>query len=269
MSRLALTFFDGADSGGNLLEIIPGVHAVPGTHFSRIYLIEDDELTLVDTGMPWSAGRVVRYIRSIGRSPNELRRILMTHNHPDHTGGAPGIVRRSGAKVVAHQKDTLHQGDSDTLGYMGFFSSLSVSVPFLKRVTLDRALTEEQIIPVAGGIRVLHTPGHTPGSVCYMLEREGLLFSGDTIFSEHGRVSRSVPFPGSDSAQYQRSLERLASIDFDILCGGHGSPLVGDASKKFRGLLESKPELPTWREFFFRRLPHKMLRHMGFSAEDY
>ena len=79
---------------------------------------------------------------------------------------------------------------------------------------------------------MLHTQGHTPGSVCYFLERDGLLFSGDTIFSDHGRVSRSMPFPGSNAERYQQSLERLATLDFDILCGGHGSPLVGGASRE-------------------------------------
>ena len=83
------------------MEIIPGVHAVPGTRISRIYLIEDNELTLVDTGMPWSVGRVFKYITSIGRQPSELSRILMTHSHPDHTGGAPGLRRRSNAQIVA------------------------------------------------------------------------------------------------------------------------------------------------------------------------
>lgn len=251
------------------MEIIPGIHTVPGTSLSRIYLIEDDDLTLIDTGMPWSAGGVLRYIRSIGRHPEELRRILVTHCHPDHTGGAPGIVKKSSAEVVAHESDSRQLGEGPALTYLGIFSSLHVAIPFLKRIPLDHAVAEDEVIPVAGGIRALHTPGHTAGSVCYLLEREGLLFSGDTIFSNGVRVSRSMPFPGSDAAQYRRSLERLTSIDFDILCGGHGSPLLGDASKILRLLLDRKPELPTWREFFLKRLPSRLLRRGGLSAEDY
>ena len=252
------------------MEIIPGVHVVPGTRISRIYLIEGDDLTLVDTGMPWDVGHVFKYIRSIGRHPNELSRILMTHSHPDHTGGAPGIIRHSKAQVAAHHEDahhTLHQ--AHTISYMGIFASLDLPIPFMKRLSLDSIIEENDVIPVAGGIRVLHTPGHTAGSVCYLLEREGLLFSGDTIFSDYGRVSRSMPFPGSDAEQYRLSLERLTALDFDILCGGHGSPLIGGASAKFRRLMEIKPELPTWREFFFKRMPHRLLHHMGLSAEDY
>ena len=251
------------------MEIIPGIHTVPGTSLSRIYLIEDDDLTLIDTGMPWSAGRVLRYVRSIGRHPEELRRILVTHSHPDHTGGTPGIVKKSSAEVVAHQLDSRQLEEGPALTYLGIFSSLHVAVPFLKCIPLDHAVAEDEVIPVAGGIRALHTPGHTAGSVCYLLEREGLLFSVDTIFSEFGRVSRSMPFPGTDVVRYKQSLERLRVLDFDILCGGHGSPLVGGASRKFRELLESKPELPTWREFFFERVPNRLRHHLGLSAEDY
>ena len=251
------------------MEIIPGIHSVPGTRFSRIYLIESDDLTLIDTGLPWSAGSIFRYIRSIGRRPAELRRVLMTHSHPDHVGGAPSILRRSKAEVVAHQLDSRRHGDVRTLSYLGIFSSLQVAIPFLKRIPLNHAVMENEVIPVAGGIRVLHTPGHTAGSVCYLMEREGLLFSGDTIFSEFGRVSRSMPFPGTDVMSYRESLERLAALDFEILCGGHGSPLIGSASRKLRQLLKTKPDLPTWREFFLERAPNRIRHHLGLSAEDY
>ena len=252
------------------MEIIPGVHAVPGTKISRIYLIEDNELTLVDTGMPWSVGRVFKYITSIGRQPSELSRILVTHSHPDHTGGAPGLRRRSNAQIVAHHDDTVHRRqDTHTLSYAGVFASLNLPIPYLSQTLVDRLSYENEVIPAGGGIRVIHTPGHTPGSVCYLLERDGVLFSGDTIFSEYGRVSRSMPFPGSDTVRYQESLERLASADFDILCGGHGSPLVGGASRMLRVLMARKPHLPTWREFFFKRVPSRLLQRRGLSAEDY
>ena len=157
------------------MEIIRGIHAVPGTRISRVYLVEGDDLTLIDAGMPWSAGRVFRYIRSIGRQPAELRRILMTHSHPDHTGGTPGILRRSSAQVLAHHEDSHSRHSSRSLSYMGGFSALDVPIPFLRRTRLDYIVEDSELIPAAGGIRVLHTPGHTPGSVCYFLEREGVL----------------------------------------------------------------------------------------------
>ena len=118
-------------------------------------------------------------------------------------------------------------------------------------------------------MRVVHTPGHTPGSVCFLLQEQSLLFSGDTIFSDGRRVSRSIPFPGSDAAQYAQSLERLAGMRFDILCGGHGAPLLGGASDMLQVLLERKPQPPNWGEFVFKRLPRRLIARKWWSAEDY
>ncbi|MCH7746438.1 MAG: MBL fold metallo-hydrolase, partial [Chloroflexi bacterium] len=179
------------------MEIIPGVHAVPGVRWSRIYLIEGDTLALVDTGLPWSAQRVFNYIESIGRKPEELDTILMTHSHPDHTGGALKIIERTGAEIIAHADDTRSHSDNKTSpSDLGTGSSFRAPLPFLRGTPVSQHVSDGQVLPMQGGIRVIHTPGHTPGSVCYLIENRGLLFSGDTAFSNGKRVSRSVPFPG-------------------------------------------------------------------------
>lgn len=187
----------------------------------------------------------MRYIRSIGRRPDELGMVLTTHSHPDHTGGALSITRRTGAEVVAHAGDTkTHADRAVSLSYLGVFSALKVPVPFLRR-TPARPIGDGHVLPLLGGIKAIHTPGHTPGSLCFLLESRGLLFSGDTVFSNGARVQRSVPFPGANLLLYKRSLERLAELDFDILCGGHGSQLVGGASEALRKPLQRSPDPPT------------------------
>ena len=153
------------------MEILPGIHMLPGVQWSRAYLIEDDSLALVDTGLPWNVKRVLKYIESIGRKPEELETILMTHSHPDHAGGALSISRQTGTEIVAHSNDTrTHSNNQTSLSYMGMFSALNLPVPFLQRTPVSRLLSDGQIIPVLGGIRVIHTPGHTSGSVCYLLQ---------------------------------------------------------------------------------------------------
>ena len=244
------------------MEIVPGVHSIPGIRWSRAYLIVDDTLALVDAGLPWDAGRIVRYIRSIGRRPDELGMVLTTHSHPDHTGGTLPITRRTGAEVVAHAGDTKTHADlTVSLNYLGVFSALKVPVPFLRR-TPARTIGDGHILPLLGGIRAIHTPGHTPGSLCFLLESRGLLFSGDTVFSDGARVQRSVPFPGASIRQYKRSLERLAELEFDILCGGHGSPLVGGASEALRKLLRRSPDPPTWSSLL-KSVPSRLYRSRG------
>ena len=250
------------------MEVLPGIHIVPGIRWSRVYLIEDDTLALVDSGLPWHTKTVLNYVRSIGRQPDELGSILMTHSHPDHTTGALAISRRTGAEVVAHRDDTKTHSDREvSLSYMGVFNSLRVPLPFFQRTLVSNVVTDGQVLPIMGGIRVIHSPGHTPGSVCYLLESRGLLFSGDTLFSDGKRLSRSVPFPGYNGRHYRQSLDELATLEFDALCGGHGSPLIGGASDKLRELLAKKPEPPSWGQVL-KSIPGRLYNARGLSGED-
>ena len=251
------------------MEFLPGVHRVPGVTWSRTYLIEDETLALVDTGLPWHARRILDHIRSIGRKPEELSLILITHAHPDHTSGALAIRKRTGAEIVAHAGDTkTHSNREVSLSYMGVFTSLKLPLPFLQRTSVDTLVTDGQMIPAFEGIRVLHTPGHTRGSVCYLLENRNLLIAGDTLFSNGTRLSRSVPFPGYDAQLYQESLNRLVALRFDALCGGHGAPLVGEASDRLRELLAAKPDPPSWGDLV-KSMPRRLYRGGGFGGPDY
>ena len=250
------------------MEILPGIHTVPGVSWSRVYLIEDEALALIDSGLPWSVRRVLDYITSIGRRLEELQLILTTHSHPDHTTGARSISRRTGSVVAAHRLDTRTvSGGQTTLSFMGALHSLPLPFPFLARTPVQRLVTDGEVLPLLGGLRVIHTPGHTPGSVCYLAETRGVLFSGDTAFSDGKRVSRSVPFTGYNGPHYRESLQRLARLEFDTLCGGHGSPLVGGASDRLRDLLARSPDPPTWGGFL-RSIPGRLYRKRSLTGED-
>lgn len=249
------------------MEVVKGVHLIP-SRMSRMYLVEDDSLTLIDAGLPWDVRTVFRYIESIGRRPEEIGSILMTHNHPDHTGGAHGIKVRTGARIVAHKDDTRnHHSEGRYLGNLGMFNAMDLPLPFLRRATVSHVASDGDVLPIAGGIQVIHTPGHTPGSTCYLLQEKGVMFTGDTAFSNGDTVSRSIPFPGYDREAYQASLEKLAGMNFDVMCGGHGTALVGNASDKLRQLLSAKPKLPTWSELLFKRIPGWLIKGQSTSGE--
>ena len=251
------------------MEIVPGVHMVTGVRWARVYLIEDESLGLIDSGLPFSAGAIIKYIRSIGREPEELKLILVTHSHPDHSSGALAIRKRTGAEILAHPHDTkTHSNNVRSLRYRGLFGSLGVPLPLIRRTVIDKSVADGDEIPMFGGVEVIHTPGHTAGSVCYFLKSKGVLFSGDTIFSDGQRVSRSVPFPGYDAENYRQSLYRLAAMQFETLCGGHGDPLVQGASDRLRELLALRPELPTWGAFV-KSIPRRLMRDKSLSGEEY
>ena len=241
---------------------------VPGVAWSRVYLIEGREtLALVDSGPPWAAGRVLSYIDSIGRKISDLRLILITHSHPDHTSGALRLSRHTGAAVVAHAGDSRERSNGEaSLSYLGIFGSLPVPVPFLERTPVGKIVDDGERMRLDEEIEVIHAPGHTPGSVCYMLGEGRVLFSGDALFSDGRRLSRSLPFPGSNRAAYRSSLARLATLEFGALCGGHGAPLLDRASEALAELLAERPEPPTWGEFL-ASIPGRLYRGTGFRGE--
>ena len=229
------------------MRVACGVHMVPGIRWSRVWLIEgDDEVALVDAGPLWTSSAVAGYLRSIGRGLQEVSLILMTHAHPDHFGGAASLRLMTGARIVAHPADCRRLSDGTwTLSYLGA-GSVPAPVPFLRRTPVDLLVRDGDVLPFSRAVRVLHTPGHSPGSLCYMLDGEGVLFTGDTLFSDGRKVARSAPFPKSDRSLYRHSVVRLAALDFDVLCGGHGRAMVGSGSAAVRELVERCPQPPGW-----------------------
>ncbi|MFN3974372.1 MAG: MBL fold metallo-hydrolase [Dehalococcoidia bacterium] len=212
-------------------EIAPGVYRIPRVPGCNVYLLMGEEsLTLVDSGLPWAAPRILEAMRALGHTPISLRAILLTHGHPDHYGGAYDLQQQTGARVYAHRADTTPTPRGDTVPR--FFP-----IPGSPRPMVDGFLEDGQMLPIAGGLRVLHTPGHTPGSVCFYLEEHRLLFTGDTLLTVGSRFAR--PLPIHDPEAYMRSLERLAGLAFQRACPGHGRPILNGADELLRGLVRA------------------------------
>ena len=178
------------------------MHNIRGTN---LFLLEDrDGLTLIDSGLPGSAGAVLRYVQGLGRQAVDLLRILLTHGHSGHSGSAWSI-RQVGILRLFHLP------------------------PW--RGAIDEHMAGRDTLPVLGGLHVITAPSHTPGSVCLLAEREGILCIGDLLSRRCAYVSRSVPFPETDLRRYHESLERVAELDFETVCCGHGSVLLGGAGR--------------------------------------
>ena len=118
------------------MEILPGIHQVPGLKWSNAYLVvEEAGLTLVDAGLPGAWKQIFRYIESIKRSPSELIRVIVTHSHPDHTGPLKKLSQMTGAKIMAHPADTRWEGKtkSNWLHYPTQPPTFGWNVPLLHR----------------------------------------------------------------------------------------------------------------------------------------
>jgi len=191
-----------------------GGTALTGSGDAAVYLIHSKgHAALVDAGCGHALEKLFRNIRDCGSQPEQIEYLLITHCHYDHTGGIRGVKERTGCRVVAHELDAvyLEQGDERVTAAKWYGSSL-------EPVKIDIKLTgEENEIDLEGKkIDVIHTPGHSPGSVVYMVESEGLkvLFGQDV----HGPLDRAIL---SNKEDYINSLNLLLSLEADILCEGH------------------------------------------------
>jgi glyoxylase-like metal-dependent hydrolase (beta-lactamase superfamily II) len=150
---------------------------------------------------------------------DQINTIVLTHCHFDHTARVKEIAHMCKAKVAIHKNDARGLLE-DTWSLSMHFGSRSPGI------APDIVLTEGDFI---GDLQVLHTPGHTPGSICLLDERELLLFSGDTVFSD-GCFGR-YDFPGGSRIELARSLDRLALLDVEGLYPGHGEPVEQGGSR--------------------------------------
>ena len=218
------------------MEIVPRVHAIRVIG-ATAHLIVEDTLTLIDAGHRGSGRLVLRYLQRIGRSPAEITRIICTHGHPDHIGGVAEIAAASGARIHVHPADAarLRTGVREVLAN----PVPGQVIAFLTRPLADPTpLLDGDVLPPLEGLQVVHTPGHTPGSVCLYAPALRLLFTGDTLQLRQGRVVGPHHIFSDDLAEARRSIARLAELDADTIVFAHYPPLRGGARDALRGLVE-------------------------------
>jgi glyoxylase-like metal-dependent hydrolase (beta-lactamase superfamily II) len=205
-----------------LMQVAEGIHKVEGVRVANVWLVEiEDGLLLVDAGtMLGTAGRVLSAIADIGRQPGDLRSIVLTHCDMDHVGGVAELKRRTGAQVAIHELDApvltgVVRPQKGGLVMAALYRLL------VRPVAPDLFLHDGDTI---GGLRVLHVPGHTQGSIALVRE-DGVVFSGDALLSDkHGAVLPPDPRLAHDRAQAAASAERIRVLHFRVLLTGHGAP---------------------------------------------
>lgn len=218
-----------------LKQITPRVHAVrvtfqivprPGMtidRFVHVFLIDAPTLAIVDAGVAGATGRTLEAIERIGRQPGDVEHLIFTHAHPDHIGGACELRGRTRARTAAHGQARAWienvQRQAEQRPVPGFDTLVEGSIP------IDQVLSDGDVIDLGDGLtlEVLHTPGHSRGSISLWLPEEGALLSGDAI-----------PLPGDmpiyeDVVASVRSLRRLAAIPAKVLVPSWGEPAAGGA----------------------------------------
>jgi glyoxylase-like metal-dependent hydrolase (beta-lactamase superfamily II) len=220
--------------------ILPGLYYFTGLVMGRVYLIrEPDGLTIIDAGISLAANRIAKQLKKAGHRPRDVKRILITHAHPDHVGGLPRLKELTGASVMASSierpvvegKVPIQSKPKEKMTRLGRI--LSARPLTLPGTPVDKEIGEGDVLPLMGGLHVLATPGHAPGHISFWQPDKGLLICGDVIFNLIG-LTLPLPLYTVDMNENKRSIKRLAGLEPKVVCFGHGDPLIRDTAAKIR-----------------------------------
>jgi glyoxylase-like metal-dependent hydrolase (beta-lactamase superfamily II) len=222
------------------MKIIENVFAVPGVMCNTYVLVDTDGLTIIDTGLPNNEKKILDYVASLGKSAHDVKRILITHSDFDHIGSLAALQKLTGARTYASkiEAEAMASGKpSRPIKRTGFSLQrlvLALVRPFMKstRFQVDEILTDGQVLPVLGGLRVVETIGHTPGHISLFAPAVGVLFCGDSMVTDENVIHGSRPQFTWDEAKAKDAANKQAALGAHIVCSGHG-PVVMDADGKF------------------------------------
>ncbi|RIV16754.1 MBL fold metallo-hydrolase [Alicyclobacillaceae bacterium I2511] len=209
-----------------------------------VIIRDRDGVTLVDTGMPGQFSQLRAALEQAGVALTDLRRVILTHQDVDHIGGLPDLLREgpTNLKVWAHAADRPYiegvkpllkadpQRTRQMLSHMPPALRAQVESMFvhLPSGRVDVELTDDEVLSVGGGTRVIYTPGHTPGHVSLFVESEKTLITGDAMLIKDGELQGPNPTNTPDMAQAILSLTKLANLPVQTVVCYHGGVYQGN-----------------------------------------
>ncbi len=215
-----------------------GVYCIEGAGLARVYFIGAPEYTLVDAGSPGNAGKILTALSQIGVPPLQVKRILVTHHHWDHVGSLWELKKRTNAEIVAHRLDAdyisgkrVRRAPRHLLGRLMYATFGLLGARRVPNVEVDRLVEEGAHV---GAFGVVHTPGHTPGHLCFL--RDGCLFSGDLLMATPGAFQETPHIFTADVPASRASIAKVAQLDFRALLPAHHPPYTFGAAEKVREL---------------------------------
>ncbi len=185
---------------------------------SNIYLIGNE--LLIDSGLARGSEKLIEVLKKINAKPKLL---VNTHLHHDHCGGNYAIKKLFSAQICMHASDAQLLSKNHDYALSELFGEKFTDFE------IDRRVSEGEIIKASGmEFKIIHTPGHTPGSICLWEKSRKLLISGDTFF---GYGIGRTDLPGGSEKELFNSLKKLSKLDAKILLPGHGNVIKGDINK--------------------------------------
>ncbi len=214
------------------MKIAEGIHQVDGVN-CNVYLVEDGEkLILIDTGLPRSDKKIVKYIEGLGRKPTDVATIVITHFHIDHVGSLKKMKEITNAKVAVNELDAEY-----VAGKKAPPKPKNLMIKALSSI-MKAAPVEPELVLKEGDkidrLMVIHTPGHSEGSISLLDADRKVMFAGDAVRFVDGKVTGPPERFTLDMDKAKDSIRKISTFDFDIMLSGHGQPLMSDASQKVK-----------------------------------
>lgn len=216
---------------------------ISGRWDSHVYLIKgSDGLVLIDAGGGTDSDKIFENIQQEGFEPKDIKALLLTHNHFDHSCGAAEIREKTGCKVYLSErtKPLLEKATETEVG-LDLAKKQGVYPDWFKyqNCAVDQAVNDGDVFEIAGlKFEAIAVEGHSPDSICYLVEIEGKqnLFAGDVIF--YGGVIGLINAPGSTMDGYRRDLQKLANLNIDGLFPGHFLFTINDGQRHIDAAIE-------------------------------
>jgi glyoxylase-like metal-dependent hydrolase (beta-lactamase superfamily II) len=225
-----------------LSEVVPDLYQVSLGTVNAFLLRDSDHLTVIDAGTPEDAESLLAAVREMGYRPSDVQNILVTHAHYDHAGGLAALKEATGAPAWMHPLDAElvragramrpYQVTPGLLNRILYWVFVRGNPETLQPASIECEVEDGEEIPVAGGLRAIHVPGHSAGQLAFLWPRHGgVLLAGDAAANAMG-LQLSLIHEDSDLAR--ASLRALSEETFEVAVFGHGGPIPTQASRQFR-----------------------------------
>jgi len=214
-----------------------GIYCIEDAGPARVFYVAAEQ-TVIDTGLPGNIDKILAGLAQVGVSPLQVKRIIVTHHHPDHVGNLFELKKRTGAQVVAHALDAEYingrrqrRAPKSVLGKLLYGMMSVMGMGQLPNVDVDRVVEDGDAI---GGFKVIHTPGHTPGHICLLYGK--YFFSGDLLQATPGAFAEPPAMFTGDIPLARASIGKAAKLEFESLLSAHRPPYAFGATDKVREL---------------------------------
>ena len=228
------------------VELARGVWRIPTAPFDLInsFLLADDDgsLTLVDAGLKRADKKVLAALAALGKAPEDVERIVLTHAHQDHAGGLAAMKEATRATVHAHDRDAvyLQRGKPPQLdGRRLSGRIMNRARGGFGKVEVGETFQDGEVLPIGGGLRVVHTPGHSPGHSSFLHEPTGVLITGDAIFNVRG-LRYSPALFCTDIPLSRQTADRLGELEYEVVAFTHGEHIANGAREAVRAFLRGR-----------------------------